>query len=42
MDPFQISPESIIKEIGAFQEKLSTGLSSLLKMDELSSGVTPH
>lgn len=39
--PFQISPDTILREVSSFNEKLAQGMTHLLEVGEISTGVTP-
>ncbi|MDD5394060.1 MAG: class III poly(R)-hydroxyalkanoic acid synthase subunit PhaC [Thiothrix sp.] len=39
--PFQIRPDAILSEVKAFNEKLAQGMTNMMEVGEISTGVTP-
>ena len=40
--PFQLRPDAILTEVKAFNDKLAQGMTNLMELGEISSGVTPY
>lgn len=38
--PFQLRPDAILTEVKAFNDKLAQGMTNLMELGEISSGVT--